>query len=117
MDLKEIGRRIKEQRIYKKLSQEQLAELAELTPSYISGIESGHKIASTKNMINIAVILEMSLDFMFLSELEPHKDDVMVEQYLQEYRLIIDKLSDKDLVKKFVCYSIGLAEDMIKIEK
>lgn len=67
MDLKEIGRRISNQRKMLGMTQEQLAEKVDLTVGYISGIESGNKIASLKNMLKIANVLELSLDFMLLS--------------------------------------------------
>ena len=43
MDAKKIGRRIKAARDAKKLTQEQLAELVDLSPMHMSVLERGHK--------------------------------------------------------------------------
>ena len=51
MELKSIGNKIKEQRIKKNISQEKLAELIEVTPSYISNLESGNRVASLPTML------------------------------------------------------------------
>ena len=51
MELKSIGKKIKNQRIRKKISQEKLAELVDVTPSYISNLESGNRVASLPTML------------------------------------------------------------------
>ncbi len=43
MELKSIGRKIKEQRVKKNISQEELAEIVDVTPSYISNLERGNR--------------------------------------------------------------------------
>lgn len=64
MDLKSIGKKIKEQRIRKNISQEKLAELIDVTPSYISKLESGNRIASLHTMLEIVNKLELSFDYL-----------------------------------------------------
>jgi len=58
LNFKVIGKRIKELRHEKCLSQETLAEMCNLSTSYISGIESGKKKASLKSYAKIGDILE-----------------------------------------------------------
>jgi transcriptional regulator with XRE-family HTH domain len=43
------------------LTQEQLAELTDLDPTYISGIERGRRNPSLKNIVKIAYALKTSL--------------------------------------------------------
>lgn len=62
MNQKAIGRRIKFARENKKLTQEQLAELANLSPMHISVIERGIKLPKLETLINIANILDVSAD-------------------------------------------------------
>ena len=62
MNQKAIGRRIKFARENKKLNQEQLAELANLSPMHISVIERGIKLPKLETLINIANILDVSAD-------------------------------------------------------
>lgn len=61
-----IGNQIKKYRKAKNLSQQKLAELINVSPSYISEIERGGKTQnssiSMKNICKIAEVLEISLD-------------------------------------------------------
>ena len=62
MNEKAIGRRIKAARESKQLTQEQLAELVDLSPMHISVIERGVKLPKLETLINIANILDVSAD-------------------------------------------------------
>lgn len=62
MNQKAIGRRIKSAREKKKLTQEQLAELVDLSPMHVSVIERGVKLPKLETLINIANILDVSAD-------------------------------------------------------
>lgn len=112
MNLKEIGRRIANQRKMKGLTQEKLAEKVDLTVGYISGIESGNKVASLKNMLKISNALEMSLDFMLLSDIttEAIKKDI----YILEFQAMINTIGEKDKIEKFINYSRAISEEIAK---
>ena len=58
MDLRIIGCRIKEIREKKNLTQEELADLAEISPTHISVIERGVKVPKLDTFIAIANALE-----------------------------------------------------------
>ena len=60
MNQKAIGRRIKEAREKKQLTQEQLAELVDLSPMHVSVIERGVKLPKLETLINIANVLNVS---------------------------------------------------------
>ena len=62
MDLGIIGCRIKEIREKKNLTQEELADLAEISPTHISVIERGVKVPKLDTFIAIANALEVSAD-------------------------------------------------------
>lgn len=62
MNQKAIGRRIKEAREKKQLTQEQLAELVDLSPMHVSVIERGVKLPKLETLINIANVLNVSAD-------------------------------------------------------
>lgn len=57
-----VGKRIKEIRQLKGLSQARLAELDDLSVSYISYIENGRKKASLRSLVNIAKAMCTTLD-------------------------------------------------------
>jgi transcriptional regulator with XRE-family HTH domain len=63
--LKNFGARIRELRKDAELSQEDLAELAELHRTYISGIERGERNASLTSIERIAGALNVSLSKLF----------------------------------------------------
>ena len=62
MNQKAIGRRIKEAREKKQLTQEQLAELVDLSPMHVSVIERGVKLPKLETLVNIANVLNVSAD-------------------------------------------------------
>lgn len=60
----EIGKRIREQRLKSKFTQEKLSELIDVSPSYISEIERGTSICSLQTISNLSLVLEISLDYL-----------------------------------------------------
>ena len=61
----EIGQRIRNYRLQKKLSQEELAELCGLHPTYIGQVERGEKNATIESINKISAGLEISLNTLF----------------------------------------------------
>jgi len=59
--LNRLGSRIRELRIRADLTQEQLAERADLHPTYLGGIERGERNLSLKNLAKLAAALQVSL--------------------------------------------------------
>ena len=59
-----IGKRIAERRRQLKLTQADLAEKTELTPKYISNIETSHSIPSIQSIMQLCVALDMNPDFL-----------------------------------------------------
>lgn len=64
MDSKPIGRRIKLAREAKKLTQEQLAEIVDLSPMHVSVLERGQKPPKLETMIKLANMLGVSGDYL-----------------------------------------------------
>ena len=112
MNLKEIGRRIANQRKLKGMTQEMLAEKTEISVGYLSGIESGNKVASLKNMLNIANVLEMSLDFMLLNDIET--ENIKKDKYIDEFKIMLKEIDDKDKIERFVNYAKALSQEIAK---
>ena len=59
--LLKFGKQVRKFRLSKKLSQEDLADLADLHWTYISGIERGIRNISLKNIAKISKALEVKL--------------------------------------------------------
>ena len=66
MNLKELGLRIKQCRKAQKITQEQLAELVDISPHYLYEIERGIKCVSLPILYDIATALHTSIDYLVL---------------------------------------------------
>ena len=100
LDYARIGKRISEFRRAKKLSQFQLSELAEVTDSYISHIETGRKKPSLESLVRIASALGITLDRILLGNQVADLKD-----YLPEIR---------NLMKDCSPYEKAVILDMVK---
>lgn len=75
MNLDEIGTRIKSARHEAKMTQEQLAELIDVSPHYIYEIERGSKAMSIQTLEKLSVALRQSIDFLFWGDSIPYLND------------------------------------------
>ena len=66
MDLKAVGQRIKEAREAKGLTQEDLAAIVDLSPTHVSVIERGLKVAKLDTVVAIANALDVSADSLLI---------------------------------------------------
>lgn len=66
MDLKAVGQRIKEVREAKGLTQEDLADIVDLSPTHVSVIEQGLKVAKLDTFVAIANALDVSADVLLI---------------------------------------------------
>lgn len=69
MDYLLLGARVREQRLKKKLTQEKLAEMCNVSSSYIGIIERGNKKLSVETLVKIANALDISTDFLLSDSL------------------------------------------------
>ena len=64
VDYKELGQRVKRVRLLRELTQEQLAEKADVVNSYVGVIERGEKNPSINTLVKIANALNCSVDYL-----------------------------------------------------
>ena len=92
-----LGARIKELRRAKSLSQEQLAELVNLAPKFISRIEVGRSSPSLETIENIARALQVEIRDLFeFVHLQPR---VVTADSLQELLSDMDEKTAKTVFK------------------
>lgn len=115
MELKSIGKKIRDQRRIKNMSQEKLAELIDVTPSYISNIESGNRVVSLPTMLKIVKVLDLSLDYLLLEDITNQSNDTNIDKMLIEFRNILEKLNNKQDIKEYIIYCKGIANSMLEI--
>ena len=64
LDYKEIGKRIRTRRRELNITQEQVAERAGISTSFIGHIERGEKVASVETLAALSAALDMDLNYM-----------------------------------------------------
>ena len=64
---KVIGERLRNYRLNAKLSQENLAELAGVHPTYIGQLERGEKNATIESVVKVARALQLPLEELFVN--------------------------------------------------
>lgn len=74
MDYKKLGKRIKEERLKKNLTQERLAESINLTGVYISHIENASTKPSLETVVNLSNALNVTPDFLLFDSLYKSKE-------------------------------------------
>ncbi len=104
MDLKSIGKNIRKYRNNKKLRQEQLAEMTDLSANYIGMVERGEKAPSMETFLKIANALEVSADLLLV--------DVLDRGYVTKNSLLADKLGKLSVEDRNKIYDV--IETMIR---
>ena len=86
----QVGKRIKELRIKQKISQEKLAEMAEISQNMLSGIETGNNFCSAETLEKIITALEVEPNELF--DFGHQKDD---SELLTEINKMLSKNPEK----------------------
>ena len=106
IDYQIIGKRIKEARIKKKLTQENMADIIDTSIAFYSRLETGKTHINLKRIVQIAEILEMPVGYFITGSREKKED------YLnQDFKEILESCSPKK--QKFI-YEIAelIAKEM-----
>lgn len=104
MDNTDLGRRIKDARLKKKMTQEQLAEKADISAYYLGEVERGIKAPSLKVFVSIIDALEVSADSLLRNSTTG--GSVYVNSEISQ---LLDSLTPKqrsgalDILKAYVC--------------
>lgn len=100
MDYVLLGARVRRERLKRGLTQEQLAELSNITPSYIGIIERGDKKLSVETLVKLAVTLNVSTDYLLSDSLDNPADSRMTEL--------------QNIVKDIDPFDMNLTVDIVK---
>ncbi len=76
-----IGKRIKESRLMKNYTREQLAEYAEISPHFLWEVETGRKSMKAQNLGKIAAALNVTTDYLVYG-LSIYKDNEKISLML-----------------------------------
>lgn len=104
IDYAALGKRIKEKRISKKLTQEQLGEMCELSAAHIGHIERGTRILSVDVLFKIAQVLNVSVDYLLFDSVENDNIFNSIAPLLKD--------NDKNKINRFLNIVRVLAENI-----
>lgn len=97
LDFKPIGKRIYNLRRERNITQEQLAELVNLSVTQVSKLENGKSRLSLDSLINIATVLEASTDEILFGRIQAganHRYDEVLDIFSDcdktELRIILE---------------------------
>lgn len=106
MDTEKLGARIKEARVKKGMTQEELAEKLGLSVQHISVLERGVKVPKLENFVNIANLLEVDANTLL-------KESLL---YVSDVNVLIRDGALDQLTEKQKSKIKGLVEYMVKAE-
>jgi transcriptional regulator with XRE-family HTH domain len=89
VDYSLIGQRIKEQRVKRKMTQEELAERANVTSGYISLVETARKKISLETLLEVCIALNITLNELLTGNQIPLASD-----YNADYAEIIESCNE-----------------------
>ncbi len=92
---KQLGSYLQRIRKARGLTQEKLAELCDLTPEHISGIERGKRFPSIKTLFRLADILRFSLSEAF--QFQTPKPLTKIERAIHSLNRVLVKKSEKEI--------------------
>ena len=87
-DLKEIGKRIQNRRKQQGYTQEQIADMMDVSIQMISNLERGNKAIRIDNLVNLCRILDVSTDYVLTGKYGFTDTSELTQQ--------ISRLSQKD---------------------
>lgn len=111
MNIKAVfGANIKYYRKKRGLSQEQLAEMADITPKHLSAIETGAAFVSAGLLEKLSRVLKVSSSVLFYSAGEKSMDDTLFN--------FVEQIVEKELLKaiELIKLQIRHIEDLPKIQ-
>lgn len=98
--LLQIGKRILDRRKQLRMTQEELAEAAKITPQTVSSAELGKKALRPENIIKISMALNVSTDYLLCGSVTAIDYSCLIQQFTQltsvQYRHL------EDIVHSFI---------------
>lgn len=81
--LAEIGERIRAKRFDLKLTREQLAELADISPGFFGQLEVGGSQMSIDTLLKLSKALHVDMEYLLLGEQEPEDNTEELDAVLE----------------------------------
>ena len=88
VDYKEIGQRIRKLRRDKNLTQEQVAELAGVSCSFVGHIERGEKVLSVETLARLSKVFDTDMHYLVFGCYSPYNAN---SEFLNEFRELLKR--------------------------
>lgn len=98
---KEIGEKIKRIRKKRKYTQEQLAEMIDISPRNLSNIEQGINFAKANTLEKILIALNISTEDLFSND-ELKDTDVLIDEIIQRVHTLENNRTNLEKVYKII---------------
>lgn len=82
-ELTEIGERIREKRVALKLTREQFAELADISPGFFGQLEVGGSQMSIDTLLKVSKSLHVDIEYLLLGQEEKEDNSEELEPILE----------------------------------
>lgn len=102
VDYNLIGKRIRDRRRSKHISQEQLAEMIDKSTVFVSNLENGKKGASLESIVSICIALGLSMDELIIGTQKIY-DDKYVDVVISIFQHCTDR--EKHFLTELVVYA------------
>lgn len=96
LNRKEMGRRVRVRRDFLGLSRDELAEMVNLSPQFLSDIEYGKKGMSINTLFALSQALEISADYFLAGKADDPADDT-TSRFREEIDSMLDSFSADQL--------------------
>lgn len=103
MNSKYLGQRLRQFRKDARLTQNQLAKKAGITPTYLSIIERGAQLPRLETFIRLANILSVSADDLLMEEPTANRDDSRAVLHIPSDDLTEEQLELIENMVKLMC--------------
>lgn len=100
IDLNGIGKRIQNRRKQQGYTQEQLAEMMNVSIQMVSNLERGNKAIRIDNLINLSQILDISTDYILTGKATTYDMDALAARIAQL------PVKDRNMVEMLVEYCL-----------
>lgn len=101
VDLNAIGKRIQNRRKQLMFTQEQLAEMMNVSIQMVSNLERGNKAIRIDNLINLSQILQISTDYILTGKATASDNDTLTARIAQlSYK-------DRNMIEMLVEYCLA----------
>lgn len=110
--LKGVGKRVRKTREHYKLTREQLAEMANISPQFLVHIENGTKSMTVNTICNLSRALNISADYLLFGS-----EDTDLNRTLATEALVSMLPEDKELAERILQSVLRIVRDTRVSEK